>query len=241
MMFTTYFNAVSAARALRRVKGPALVLGGIPLLVLFGGAAGAQVYERVTSHYDAAERVGALTREQAARRAERLVARVTGQSAEALDAHGYSGSPGASAFSRRGEWQVTCQAGADRYFLRLDAYTAEPIVVFKEGRRAENAGPDARTRADGDLTGRGGVSRREALSWARRYLRLAGLPLPADARLLRDRGYDFLFRCAAGAGASRTLRVRVSPGDGSLEHLHNVAYHLYPRHPFAATAADAAG
>jgi hypothetical protein len=240
-MFTTSFSAVSAARALRRVQGPGLILAGIPLLVLFGGAAGAQVYERVAYNYAAAECVGALTSAQAAQRAERHVARVTGIPARTLDAHGYGGSTGAGAFPRSGEWQVTCQAGEDRYFLRLDAYTAEPIVVFKEGGRTASAGPGPATRADGDLSGRGGVSRREALSWARRYLRLAGLPLPADARLLKDRGYDFLFRCAAGAGTSRTLRVRVSPGDGSLEHLHNVAYRLYPRRLLASTAPGTAG
>jgi len=235
-MFTRYFGAVSAALTLRRVTGPGLILAGIPLLVLLGGAAGAQVYERVTNHYGAAERVGALTREQAARQAERLVGRLAGVPAQTLDAVGYASSARASAFPFCDEWQVTCQAGADRYFLRLGAYTAEPYVVFKEGDRNGSKRPDGAERVEGDLSGRGGLSHREALRWAKRYLQLAGLPLPADARLIKDRGHDFLFRCAAGEGTTRELRVRVSPNDGSLEHLHNVTYHLFPRHLRASTA-----
>jgi hypothetical protein len=228
-MFTRYFGAVSAASWLRRVKGPALILAGIPLFVLLASAAGAQVYERVTRYYGASERVGALTREQAARRAEQLVTRLTGVPAQTLDAQGYAGSTGVSAFPFCKEWQVTCQAGADRYFLRLDAYTAEPFVVFKEGDRDGSTRPDRAEPVDGDLSGRGDLSRQEALLWAKRYLQLAGLRLPADARLIKDRGYDVLFRCAAGEGTTQELRVRVSPKDGSLEHLHNVTYRLFPR------------
>jgi hypothetical protein len=77
--------------------------------------------------------------------------------------------------------------------------------------------------------------------WAKRYLLLAGLRLPSDARLAKDRGYDFLFNCAAADGATRELRVRVSPKDGSLEHLQNVTYQVFPRDPLVTTPRQTTG
>jgi len=99
---------------------------------------------------------------------------------------------------------------------------------------------DVADEGNGDLRRRGArvLSPREASPWTRRYLSAVGLPLPADARLVRDIEHDFNYDCSGGPngpngtqgrqGTRRMLRVRVNPKDGSLEHLHNVVYRKYP-------------
>jgi hypothetical protein len=233
----TIGGAIAAAAAVRQTNRPVLLVVCLPLLLALAAAAGGRIYQTVAARQRAADRqqVGRFTRAEAARRAQELVARVTGVpvgAAEAVDVEVYSSSDAAKRARSVGgdEWDVLCRmASRGDYLVRLAANSGEPILVRKEEEKADEGNEE-----NGDLRrgGRTGVlSRREASLWARRYLRLVGLPLPADAWLVRDRGYDFNYDCGGPDGTHgtrRMLRVRVSPKDGHLEHLQNVVYRKYP-------------
>jgi hypothetical protein len=123
------------------------------------------------------------------------------------------------------------------------SFRSTPIVTRcswvqrERGEEATSLDIGTAVSANGDLpTGR--PSRREAQIWAKHYLNIVGLPLPADARLIQVKGNDdFTYQCHDGHGVARTLRVWVDPRDGSLEHLQNV---IYRRHPGAVPSTSVA-
>jgi hypothetical protein len=240
--FTRDRRARSApAAAVCRANRTVLLVVCLPVLFALFAAAVGRVGEIVAALQRPAadrQRVGRFTREEAARRACYLVARVSGAPAgtvAAVDVEVYTNAGKRGLIPGSDEWDVSCRTTAARarggtdYVVRLAADTGEPIVV-RTPSDAAGVAPTPDT-GEGDLRGRGGagISRREAALWARRYLRLVGLPLPGGARLVRDRGYDFTFQCdgVAPDGVARMLRVRVSPKDGSLVHLQNVAYRKF--------------
>jgi hypothetical protein len=243
-----------AMAAVRRSNRPVQRLVGLPLLLALAAAVSGYVYERASDHYGDQQRAGRFTRAQAGRRACDLVARVSGmpKAHEAVSIDAYT----TPVTTKRGvipggdEWDVLCRPavptgvggdGGNAYFLRIDADSGEPLLVRKERDAGEwdvagDAEPAPQPARDGENEGSGDlrrpgpnvISRRQASLWARRYLRLVGLPLPKDAHLVQDRGYDFTYCCGAPNGTRRMLRVRVSPKDGSLEHLMNGTCRAFP-------------
>src|SRR5262249_32788086 len=108
-----------------------------------------------------------------------------------LDVAGYTKEAKVGVLPRCNEWDMHCRTVAGSpYFLRINADTGELIAVQRWPCPHEwNEIP-----AQGESSDRGRtISHREAQLWARRYLERAGLALPANARLLRDRGYEFTF------------------------------------------------
>jgi len=184
---------------------------GPRVLGFFGIALGAValagcLYERFSPGATDSQGVGQITGSQAAASARKLTTTISG--AGPVTTIRVSG-----VYS---DWQVFCRTAAGGYLFWIDADSGQPVAVLREPAADEGTGPPV----NGDL--RGGVSHREAMLWARRYLRRAGLPVPAGERPVRDHGFDFTFRVAAAMGAMRLLRVGVNPKDGSLEHLYNL-------------------
>jgi hypothetical protein len=169
-----------------------------------------------------------------------LCTRIAGAPAQALTVIGYTNGQGQTV-RQWNERQVQCRAGPWRYYLRIDADRREVSVIQREqstdaaamppgnGAVAEqadiNGTNNGRNSPNGDLPA-GGISPREAPLLAQRYLRLVGLPLPANARLVRQwGGYDFTYACHdALSGVGRVLSVRIDLRDGSLERLQNLVY-----------------
>jgi hypothetical protein len=216
--------SVLSLAAARRRNRSLLLVTSLPLLVACIIAAGIRIMGSLTHARRAVARPGAANETQAAALAMALCGRITGAPAEVLEATYYSNGAGTQV-RQWDEWQILCRAGTSRYHLRIDADRREVMVLRRERGAAVAAQPN------GDLPARR-LRWPEAERWARHYLRLAGLPEPAPAGLLRniDASYDFTYRCGGGGanGVKRTLRVRIDPADGSLMHLLNVIYRSSP-------------
>jgi hypothetical protein len=171
-------------------------------------------------------RFGLMKQSQAVALATDLCSRIAGSPAEALDSRGFTNGPG-DRVRQFNVWQVWCRAGVGRYYLRIDTDHQEVALIQREQEAATSGdiAPGNARPEHGDLPA-GGISPREAKLWARRYLRLVGLPLPSDARLVRNpHRSDFIYECSGPSpGLGRHLSVSIDPQDGSLEHLQNVVY-----------------
>jgi len=205
------------------VRDHTVRLSGLRPLSLFGMALGAValagcVYERIWPGITD-QHIGQMTGSQAAASARKLTTTISGAgAAETISVSGVGNSAPPGTSPRWCEWQVSCLTAAGGYFVCINANSGETMVVLREHEADDGAAPTA----NGDL--HSGVSHREAMLWARRYLRLAGLPVPAGERPFEDHGFDFTFRIAVAPGAMRVLRVGVNPRDGSLEHLFNLVH-----------------
>jgi hypothetical protein len=240
MQQTSQSSAVSvetSVEAVRRRNRTILLFLSLPLLAacsVTAGIRGISCLSRTLTN----PRLGVLNQRQAVAMATSLCAVVAGTRCREVETSGYGSDAEAGGLRQGNEWQVSCQAGSSRYFLRLDGYRREVILIRRE--RPDHSSPrdtgaaseaSAEAAQNGDLPA-GRVSPREAQGWARRYLSLVGLPLPARARLVQDRGgYDFTYQWNGdhreADGLARELRVRVDPRDGSLEHLQNVVYQRF--------------
>jgi hypothetical protein len=202
---------ISAGRGSRAAR----LVACLPI-VLGLGAAAAGFHQTRGARNLAESRIGAMTGRQAEETARRLTATLFGGApAEVHAVTGLSSGVQPVGEPRWNEWQVSCRTTAGDLLFRINADTGEPVLVRREYTTDADA-PDAAD-ANGDI--RGGVSHREALLHARRYLRLAGVSVPPGERPVRSRGFDFTFRVAATGGRVRTLCVSLDPRDGGLESL----------------------
>jgi hypothetical protein len=223
MQLKSQILTAPVAAGARRANRAILLVACLPLFIAFAAAGAGRVYEHVAGRIGDGRRVGAMTRRQAVASVMALCARLAPgvTIVEPLEVSGYDFTAAGRRAVHYSEWHIQCRTANGIYVIRLNAETGEPVLVCRE---REAGGGDAA--ANGDF--RGDLSPREAMSWARRYLRLAGLPLPDGSQPLHRRGYDFTFLLPSADGTARMLRVRVNRKDGNLEHLHNVVYRKFP-------------
>jgi hypothetical protein len=223
MQLKNQIMTAPAAAEGRRASRAIPLVACFPLFIAVAVAGAGRVYEHVEGRIGDGRRVGAMTRRQAVASVMALCARLAPgvTIVEPSEVSGYDVTAAGRTAVHYSEWQIQCRTANGTYVVRLNAKTGEPVLV----RREREAGDRAAT-ANGDV--RGDLSLREAMSWVRRYLRLAGLPLPDGSQRFHRRGYDFTFLLPAADGAARMLRVRVNRKDGDLEHLYNVVYRKFP-------------
>jgi len=193
----------------------------LPILIVLVVAVVGHIYLRITNRFRE-RRVGAMSERQVIERAEALCSRLAGAQATVLSTRGSAAGiqPAREGHIPHGaEWYVQCLAAGRRYSLEIDAGTRELLAVMQEH---EPPVPIDRLTPSGDL--RGALSEREAQLCARRYLRLAGLPLPAHAMLSREGKCDFTFEYPPVNGIARRLRVSINPKNETLELLVNARY-----------------
>jgi hypothetical protein len=180
------------------------------------------------------ERLGRLSRHEAAARGTELCARLTQGPCPVLTAVPFTVAPFAPPHDPneptdpterlRPEWHVTCRAANGVCFLRFDAQTGQ-LRQFGNDRERDftspataagaTAAPDPASHGDRSPA----LSQQEAEGLARRYLRLAGLDREESAARVRAEGHAFVFRLPGSGGSSRLVQVHLSPY-GSLALLY---------------------
>jgi hypothetical protein len=161
------------------------------------------------------ERIGRMSRAEAASLAGSLCTRLTGGHCDPVEVSARA-TPATQTNPPLREWDVACEAPTGACSIQIDADSKELLVFQREGDPILATGDAARGH-DGAGSSKG------TERYARHYLALAGLPLPAGARRLPSPGTAVAFECAAvGPHAqSRLLLVRVDAVDASLEFLLN--------------------
>jgi hypothetical protein len=204
-------------------RAPWLIV--LPLLALLG-AATTRLYHEARSPGRTPDQLGQLSRTEAATLANSLCARLTGgPPCQTLDVSARS-TPTTPTSPPKREWDVLCRTASGTHCsLELNADT-KALLVFRRETATASLAEAAALRGDEDtVTATVSIAKGAAREWyARHYLILAGLPLPAGFRRLPSSSetmVNFEVQGAANGGKSRLLQVRIDPKDGSLEFLLN--------------------